>query len=59
VAELVGQEPELVDAVEDRRARLQGEAFALGGRLYAEKPSAYVRRIERLWHAGRAEVRAP
>ena len=58
-AEHVGHEPELVDAVEDRRERLQSEAFALGGRLYAEKPSAYVRRIERLWDAGRAGVRAP
>ncbi len=59
VAEHVGHEPELVDAVEDRRALLQSEAFALGGRLYAEKPPAYVGRIERLWDAGRAGVRAP
>jgi CHAD domain-containing protein len=59
VWEHVGHEPELVAAVEDRRERLQSEAFALGGRLYAEKPSAYVRRIERLWDAGRAGVRAP
>jgi CHAD domain-containing protein len=59
VAEHVGHEPELVDAVESRRTQLQSEAFALGGRLYAEKPSAYVGRIERLWDAGRAGVRAP
>ena len=59
VTEHVGQEPELVDTVEDSRARLQGEAFGLGERLYAEKPPAYVRRIERLWDAGRAGVRAP
>jgi CHAD domain-containing protein len=59
VAEHVGHEAELVDAVEDRRARLQTDALALGGRLYAEKPSAYITRIERLWDAGRAGVRAP
>ncbi|HET8823268.1 MAG TPA: CHAD domain-containing protein [Thermoleophilaceae bacterium] len=59
VGEHVGPEPELVDAVEDRRGRLQSEALALGGRLYAEKPSAYIRWIERLWDAGRAGVRAP
>ena len=59
VAENVGEEPELSEAVEARRAQLQGEAFALGERLYAEKPSAYVRRMERLWSADRPEVRAP
>ena len=59
VAENVGEEPELVEAVEARRAQLQREAFALGERLYAEKPSAYMRRLGRLWNADRAEVRAP
>ena len=59
VEENVGREPELEEAVERRRAVLQAEAFALGERLYAEKPSAYVRRLKRLWTADRARVRAP
>ena len=36
-----------------------GEAFALGARVYAEKPSAYARRMEELWSASRDRVRAP
>ena len=32
-----------------RRAELQAGAIRLGERLYAEKPSAYVRRLRRLW----------
>jgi CHAD domain-containing protein len=52
-------EPELFEAVDQRRAELQGAAFALGGRVYAEKPSAYVRRMEQLWSASETRVRAP
>jgi CHAD domain-containing protein len=52
-------DPEFFEAVERRRGELQGEAFALGARLYAEKPSAYVRRIKRLWKASQTRVRAP
>ena len=59
VADNVGEEPELAAAVESRRAQLQREALARGERLYAEKPSAYVRRLERLWDAGGTRVRAP
>jgi CHAD domain-containing protein len=51
--------PELFDAVESRRAELQAAAVALGHRLYAEKPSAYVRRLGRLWETGADVVRAP
>jgi CHAD domain-containing protein len=51
--------PELFEAVERRRAELQGEAFALGARVYAEKPSAFAGRLERLWRASEAAVRAP
>ena len=50
---------DLQEAIDRRRAELQQEAFDIGARLYAEKPSAYVRRLERLWNAGRAGVRAP
>ena len=51
--------PEFFDAVERRREKLQKEAFALGALLYAEKPSAFVDRLERLWDTRKAEVRAP
>ena len=52
-------EPEFFEAVERRREELQARAFTLGALLYAEKPSAYVGRLERLWNARQAEVRAP
>ena len=51
--------PDLFEAVERRRAKLQAEAFALGARVYAEKPRAFVGRLGRLWDASEAEVRAP
>jgi CHAD domain-containing protein len=59
VTDRAGAWPELVDAVDGRRAELQQEAFALGARVFAEKPSAFARRLERLWEASEAEVRAP
>jgi CHAD domain-containing protein len=40
-------------AVDARREELQQEAIALGGRLYAERPRAYVRRLGSYWHAWR------
>jgi CHAD domain-containing protein len=50
----------LANRVEHRRAELQADAFALGARLYADKPRAFVRRHERWWDvsatAGRAEA---
>jgi CHAD domain-containing protein len=51
--------PEFFEAAERRREELQREAFALGALLYAEKPSAYVGRLERLWNTRKTEVRAP
>jgi CHAD domain-containing protein len=54
--EHTGAGAELFEAVDRRRAGLQAEALALGARLYAEKPSAYVERLKRLWQA---EARAP
>jgi CHAD domain-containing protein len=50
---------EFFDAVDRRRGELQDEAFALGARVYAEKPKAFVRRIDLLWNAGRLRVREP
>ena len=38
-------DPEFSEAVIRRRGELQDDAFTLGARLYADKPSAYVRRL--------------
>lgn len=42
---------ELVLTVEERREALQAEALGLGARLYADRPRAFMRRLERLWDA--------
>ena len=52
-------EAEFFEAAERRRTELQVEAIALGERLYADKPGAYVRRLRGLWRVSRASVRAP
>jgi CHAD domain-containing protein len=51
--------PEFFEAVERRRAVLQADALTLGGRIYADKPGAYVGRLRRLWKDVPASVRAP
>jgi CHAD domain-containing protein len=43
-----------VGLIEHRQAELEGEAFALGSRIYAEKPGAFARRMRSAWCAGRA-----
>ena len=48
--------PELVEAVDARRAGLQADALLLGARLYSESPGDFVSRIESWWEAAR---RAP
>jgi CHAD domain-containing protein len=50
---------EFSEAVIRRREELQAEAFALGARVYAEKPSAYLRRMKGLWAASGTRVRSP
>jgi CHAD domain-containing protein len=45
----------IAEAVGRRRAELQGEAFAIGARLYADKPSASIRRLGRWWEASAAD----
>lgn len=40
--------------IDKRRATLQAEAFALGARLYAEKPGALTQRWRRYWRIARA-----
>ena len=44
---------ELAGAVGKRRAQLQREAFELGARLYAERPSDFARRLRLYWEAWR------
>jgi CHAD domain-containing protein len=59
VREHAEAEPEFFEAVERRSSELQDEAMALGERLYADKPSAYLRRLRRFWAASQTSVRAP
>jgi CHAD domain-containing protein len=58
VEENAGAPPGFVEAVERRRAELQSEAFELGARVYAEKPTAFVERMRRLRDASETAVRA-
>ena len=51
--------PELFEAIDRRREALARDSLALGERLYAEKPGAYVARLGRLWRARASRVRAP
>lgn len=46
----------LLELIEGRRHELRGEAERLGRRLYAEKPQAFARRLERYWRVWRAEA---
>jgi hypothetical protein len=39
----------LVRLIDNRRLRLQTRAIGLGGRVYSEKPSAFVERFEAYW----------
>jgi len=41
--------------VDHRRSQLRAEAFALGDRVYAERPKAFVRRMRACWRAGRRQ----
>ncbi len=55
-AELNGDDPVLRGfdvLLQDRRAQLQEEAFDYGSRLYADKPSVFVARLEDWWEAAR------
>jgi CHAD domain-containing protein len=46
-------------AAERRREELQREAVELGGRLYGERPGAFVRRLESYWRAWRSAPPSP
>src|SRR4029453_3653631 len=43
----------LIVLINHRRLQLQYKATSLGSRLFAEKPKAFVSRIEAYWHAWR------
>jgi CHAD domain-containing protein len=44
----------LLDAITDRRGRLQSEAVAIGRRLYADDPAAFAARTQAWWSAWRS-----
>ena len=48
--------PELVEAVEERRAELQRDALELGARLYADRRKDFIRRLEQWWEAAREQA---
>jgi CHAD domain-containing protein len=48
----------VVNPIDHRRAELQAEAVRIGGRLYAETPKAFRRRMRESWKAGRALAKA-
>jgi CHAD domain-containing protein len=48
----------LVSLIDHRREQLMRDARYVGERLYAEKPSAFGRRLRRCWKAGRSQARA-
>jgi CHAD domain-containing protein len=60
--QLGGDVPADLDAVlgliDVRRDQLQTQALHVGERVYAEKPSAFRRRIHTCWRAGRSQARA-
>jgi len=43
----------VVGLIDHRRLELRRQALALGGRVYAEKPKPFVRRMRTMWRAGR------
>jgi CHAD domain-containing protein len=57
--EHAGDRPDALDElVARRRGELEGEALGYGRRLYADKPGAFVDRVEGWWRAERASVAA-
>jgi CHAD domain-containing protein len=46
----------VLSLIDHRRGELQTEAIHIGGRLYAESPKSYRRRMKRSWKAGRAQA---
>jgi CHAD domain-containing protein len=53
VERLGERSPEAVDLARQRQSELRAEAFPLGAILYAEKPTAFRKRIEAYWRPSR------
>lgn len=45
---------QLIEAIDRKRGALQNDALALGERVFAEKPGAFVKRLGRYWEAWRS-----
>jgi hypothetical protein len=41
--------------IDERQSELRAVALAVGGRLYAEKPREFAKRIERYWRSWRGQ----
>ena len=48
----------MLGLIDHRRGLLQTQAVALGERVYAERPKAFVRRARTSWRAGRRQREA-
>ena len=59
VMPVAGDLSAVVQLIDHRRDELQTEAVAIGERVYAESPKAFIRRMKRAWSGGRALARAP
>jgi CHAD domain-containing protein len=46
---------EIMSLIDERRPRLQADAFMIGARLFAEKPGRYARRFDAYWNAHMAD----
>jgi len=51
--------PLLLGLIERRRGEIRAAALALGGRLFAEKPEAFVRQVKQWWKVARRQARRP
>ncbi len=51
--------PLLLGLIERRRGEIRIAALALGGRLFAEKPEAFVRQVKQWWKVARRQARRP
>ena len=47
------------ELIAHRREELRAEALRIGGRVYAEKPKAFRRRMRRIWRASRSTPAVP